>query len=63
MADDIGINVQGDVAWPEGHGRFTMAGGGEQPMRMTTVLFREDGRWKVVQSHASIGVLNADILG
>jgi hypothetical protein len=30
---------------------------------MTTVLVREDGQWKVVQSHASIGVPNADIFG
>jgi ketosteroid isomerase-like protein len=40
-----------------------MAGGGEQAMRMTTVLVREDGQWRVVQSHASIGVPNADIFG
>jgi uncharacterized protein (TIGR02246 family) len=55
-ADDIDVHVQGDVAWAEGHGRFTMAGGSEQPMRMTTVLVREDGQWRVVQSDASIGV-------
>jgi hypothetical protein len=30
---------------------------------MTTVLVREDGQWKVVQSHASIGVPNAGIFG
>ena len=28
---------------------------------MTGVFAREDGQWKVVQSHASIGVPNADI--
>ena len=50
----------GDVAWAEGHGRFTRAGGGERPARMTWVLIRESGQWKVVQSHASIGVLGAD---
>ena len=63
IADDIDIHVQGDVAWAEGHGRFTMPGGGEQPVRMTTVLVCEDGQWRVVQSHASIGVPNADIFG
>jgi uncharacterized protein (TIGR02246 family) len=63
IADDVDIHVQSDVAWAEGHGRFTMADGGEQPVRMTAVLVREDGQWKVVQSHASIGVPNADIFG
>jgi uncharacterized protein (TIGR02246 family) len=63
VADDLGIHIQGDVAWAEGHGRFTRAGGGERPVRMTCVLIRENGQWKVVQSHASIGVPNADTFG
>jgi uncharacterized protein (TIGR02246 family) len=63
VADDVDIHVEGDVAWAEGRGRFTTAGGGERPVRMTGVFVREDGRWKVVQSHASIGVPNADIFG
>jgi uncharacterized protein (TIGR02246 family) len=61
VADDIDVHLLGDVAWAEGRGRFTNPGGGERPMRMTAVLVREDGRWMVVQSHASIGVPNADI--
>jgi ketosteroid isomerase-like protein len=61
VADDIDIHIQGDVAWAEGRGRFTRAGGGERPVRMTCVLVRENGQWKVVQSHASIGVPDADI--
>jgi uncharacterized protein (TIGR02246 family) len=63
VADDTEIHVQGDVAWAEGRGRFTSAGGRERPVRMTAVFVREDGQWKVVQSHASIGVPNADIFG
>ena len=63
VADDIDIHIQGDVAWAEGRGRFTRAGGGERPVRMTCVLIRESGQWKVVQSHASIGVPNADTFG
>ena len=61
VADDIDVHVQGDIAWVEGRGRFTRADGAERPVRMTGVLVREDGRWKVVQSHASIGVPNEDI--
>ncbi len=54
-ADDISIYVQGDVAWAEGRGRFTRAGGGGRPVRMAGVFVREEGRWKVVQSYASNG--------
>jgi len=63
VADDIGIHIQGDVARAEGHGRFTRADGGERPARMTWVLIRENGQWKFVQSHASIGVPIADTSG
>ena len=63
VADDIDVHIHGDIAWAEGRGRFTRADGAEQPVRMTGVLVREDNQWKVVQSHASIGVPNADIFG
>jgi ketosteroid isomerase-like protein len=63
LADNMDIHVQGDVAWAEGRGRFTRADGGERAVRMTCVLIRESGQWKVVQSHASIGVPNADTFG
>jgi uncharacterized protein (TIGR02246 family) len=63
VADDIDIHIQGDVAWAEGHGRFVRADGSGQRARMTWVLIRENGQWKFVQSHASIGVPNADAFG
>jgi ketosteroid isomerase-like protein len=63
VVDDIGIHVQGDIAWAEGRGRFTRADGAERAVRVTYVLIREDGRWKVVQSHASIGVPNSETFG
>jgi len=63
VADDIDVHVQGDIAWVEGRGRFTRVDGAERPVRMTGVLAREDGQWKIVQSHASIAVPNADIFG
>ena len=63
VADDIDVHIHGDIAWAEGRGRFTRADGAERPVRMTGVLVREDNQWKVVQSHASIGVPNADIFG
>jgi uncharacterized protein (TIGR02246 family) len=63
VADDIDVHVQGDIAWVEGRGRFTRADGAERPVRMTGVLVREDGQWKIVQSHASIAVPNGAIFG
>jgi ketosteroid isomerase-like protein len=63
VTDDLDVHVQGDVAWAEGRGRFTNRSGQERPVRMTGVLVREHGRWTMVQSHASIGVPNADIFG
>ena len=63
VADDIDVHIHGDIAWAEGRGRFTRPDGAERPVRMTGVLVREDNQWKVVQSHASIGVPNADIFG
>jgi ketosteroid isomerase-like protein len=62
-ADDVVIHAQGDAPWVEGRGRFTTAGGGERPVRMTGVFAREDSQWKMVQPHASIGVPNDDIFG
>jgi len=63
VSEDVDVHVQGDIAWVEGRGRFMRADGAERPVRMTGVLVREVGQWKVVQSHASIGVPNADIFG
>jgi hypothetical protein len=37
--------------------------GGELPFRITCVLHREEGEWKFVQSHASIGVANEQTVG
>jgi uncharacterized protein (TIGR02246 family) len=61
VADVLDVHVQGDVAWVEGRGRFTNQRGGERPVRMTSVLIREHGRWAIAQSHASIALPNADI--
>jgi len=61
VADDLDVHILGDVAWVEGRGRFTNPSGGQRPVRMTGVLVREQGRWAMAQSHASIGVPNADM--
>ncbi len=54
---------EGTVGWVADQGTFRMPDGTEVPFRMTVVVHREDGEWKVVQEHASIGVRNEDALG
>ena len=45
------------AGWGHGRGSFE-TDGKSVGVRFTAVLHREDGEWKVVQSHASIGVPN-----
>ena len=55
--DDVEAFREGDVGWAAGRGWFDVEGR-RVPVRMTAVLHREDGDWKIVQTHASIGVPN-----
>jgi hypothetical protein len=50
----------GDVGWFADQIKFVLADGSETPMRLTGVLEKEAGEWKVVQWHFSIGVANVD---
>jgi hypothetical protein len=61
VADETFVHVLGDVAWIEGRGRFIDPTGRECAFRQTGVLLKEDGTWKGVQWHASIGVPNEQI--
>jgi ketosteroid isomerase-like protein len=58
--DEVRVHVLGDAAWAESTGRFTN-GEAERAIRTTGVFVREGGQWKIVQSHASIGVPNKEI--
>jgi hypothetical protein len=59
--DDVRGFREGSVGWAAGHGYFEM-GGKRVPVRLTAVLHEEDGDWRAVQSHASIGVPNEQML-
>jgi ketosteroid isomerase-like protein len=54
--DHMDVHTHGDVAWVEGRAHFADTAGRECPARVTSVLVREQGGWKIVQTHASIGV-------
>jgi SnoaL-like protein len=55
--DDVRAFREGSVGWAAGRGWFDVEGQ-RVPVRLTAVLHQEDGDWKFVQMHASIGVPN-----
>jgi len=55
--DDVKAFREGSVGWAAGHGYFELEGK-RVPVRLTAVVHQENGEWKVVQTHASIGVPN-----
>jgi ketosteroid isomerase-like protein len=59
--DDIAVHASGDAAWVEAKLRFVNSSGAQRPARLTAVLTRNDGVWKIRQLHASLGVPNAAI--
>jgi len=61
VADHFSIHLQGGVAWAEGLGRISNQSGAERPVRMSCVLVREQGKWVIVQSHASLPVRDPEI--
>jgi hypothetical protein len=58
--DEIEGYREGDLGFANIRGTWTM-GGSSVPFRLTTVVHLEDGEWKAVQSHASIGVPNSEM--
>jgi hypothetical protein len=61
VADHFNVHIQGGVAWAEGLGRISNASGAERQVRMSCVLVREQGKWVIVSSHASLPVRDAEI--
>jgi ketosteroid isomerase-like protein len=55
---------EGSVGWViDGDASFRLADGTEIPFRNSVVFRREDGEWKVVHGHSSIGVSNEEMFG
>ena len=59
--DDVKGFREGSVGWAASRGYFEI-NGERVRVRMTVVLHQEDGEWKTVQTHASIGVPNDRML-
>lgn len=58
--DELEGYRDGDLGFANVRGTWTV-GGTSVPFRLTTVVHLEDGEWKAVQSHASIGVPNSEM--
>ena len=54
---------EGEVGWAIDHRMRFRLGAQERPFRMTVVYRREDGLWKMVHVHSSLGVPNEDAIG
>ncbi len=59
--DDVKAFREGNVGWVAARGSFEVDGK-RIPVRLTGVAHQEDGEWKAVQTHASIGVPNEHML-
>jgi ketosteroid isomerase-like protein len=55
--------VEGSVGWAATQAAIRMPDGSEFPIRLTIVYHQEDGEWKVVQWHGSVGVSNEENFG
>ncbi|HEX5851126.1 MAG TPA: nuclear transport factor 2 family protein, partial [Rubrobacter sp.] len=55
--------VEGTVGWASSRFSWRRTDDREIPMRWSAVFPREDGEWKLVQAHASVGVPNEEAFG
>ncbi len=54
---------EGTVGWVADYPKLRLPDGTEIPFRITTVYPKENGAWKMVQWHGSIGVPNEEMVG
>ncbi len=55
--------AEGAVGWVSDQPRMVLPEGTAVTVRITAVLHREDGRWRMVQNHTSFGVPNEQAFG
>ena len=54
---------EGAIGWIADNARFVLPDGSEIPFRFTAVFREEEGEWRMVQAHASLGVPNEEAVG
>ena len=55
--------AEGTVGWVEDQVNFNLPDGNQLAGRVTMVFHQEDGAWKIVQAHVSLGVPNEEAVG
>lgn len=63
VAGELTAYREGTVGWVADRPTLHMPDGSKVPLRYTFAFHQEDGQWKVVQWHLSIGVPNEAALG
>ena len=64
VAGQLQAYQEGGIGWViDRDASFRLPDGTEIPFRNTVVFRREDGEWKLVHEHASIGIRNEEMFG
>ena len=61
--DELEVLAEGSVGWASGRPTWMLEDGTEIPSRWTAVFHQEDGEWKMVQAHTSVGVPDEQLFG
>jgi len=62
-AGEMHAFVEGTAGWVADRPTVRLPNGQEMELRETTVFHKEDGEWKIVQHHVSMGEPNVEALG
>lgn len=54
---------EGNVGWATDRPKFKLSDGTQVPTRLTMVFHRENGKWRIIHHHISIGVPNEEVIG
>ena len=60
---EVDAFVKGNVDWVSSRPVLILEDGTEIPTRSIAIFSMEDGEWKMVQGHKSVGVSNEELFG
>jgi hypothetical protein len=61
-ANDPKAYEEGSMGWVVDEPTFVLPDGSSYRFRQTTICRQEDGRWKMVHMHASVGVPDEEVI-
>jgi hypothetical protein len=61
IAQDLHAFAEGSVGWASERRTSRLPNGKDITIRETFVFHQEEGEWKIVQLHVSLGIPNADV--